>query len=109
MTNMAIESIIALQDEKTQFMTDFAVTLKEIRIAQTTTTAYSAGGTGGAVPAGGLTQTGAAATQAQPQTSLGLVPGVALPSNLLPGAQSLMTGVGSLIGPALSSIFKAML
>lgn len=40
-TNMAIESVVAIQDEDTKYMTTFTVTLKEMRFAKTTTTPYN--------------------------------------------------------------------
>lgn len=42
MTNMAIQSIIARQDEETKYITDFTITLKKIRTAQTKTVKFNA-------------------------------------------------------------------
>lgn len=41
MTNMAIESIVAIQPEISMWITDFSISLKEIRIAQTTSVPQS--------------------------------------------------------------------
>lgn len=53
MTNMAIESIVAIQPEESQYISNFVITLKEIRMASTTTTAV-AGSSGTSTPAGSL-------------------------------------------------------
>lgn len=83
LTNMAIESIVAIQPEDSIFLSDFAITLKQIRIASTTTALTPLSGTGGlASPA--LNSQGATATQAALQTDIGIVPGQAttvLPTN----------------------------
>lgn len=106
MANMAIETITAVQPEESQFITDFAITLKEIRIAQVTTTAYSPGGSGGIVPAGGPSLQGPADVQAQPPANIGNVPGVALPTNN-PGAQGTITGPeGIKSTPSLFDLFS---
>lgn len=75
LTNMAIETITAIQPENSKYITDFAVTFKQMRIAQTSTTAFSAGGIGGVVAPGGPIQQGDAALQAQPTSQLGPTPG----------------------------------
>jgi hypothetical protein len=54
MTSMAIESIVAIQPENSMWISDFAVTYKEVRIASTTTTAP------------GAPSSNASATQGQP-------------------------------------------
>lgn len=77
-TNFAIESVVAIQDEKTMFMTDFSITLKQIRIASTGTVISSLlAGTGGTTPPGGITGQGANAVQSQPPVNLGPVQGSA--------------------------------
>lgn len=100
-TNMAIESVISIQDEKTKFMTDFAVTLKQIRIAKTQTGAYQANSS--TSQANGSTTTassssitasppslqGVAALQSAVPTQLGNVPGVD------PASAAAPTGPGS--------------
>lgn len=91
MTNMAVESIVALQPENTISISDFSITFKQIRIASTATTAYA-----------GATAQGAAAQQGAPTTNLGLVQGAALPSSSLPGAQALMAGPSSI--PLISTL-----
>jgi hypothetical protein len=118
MTNMAIETITAIQPEGSIYITDFAVTLKEIRIAQVASTAYTANPSGGlgsssTNPAGtpgaaslGQFQ-GVAAAQASPQVPIGNVPGASLPSSLLSGAQSYMTQASDLLNiPGLAQQFK---
>lgn len=40
-TNMVIESVIAVQPEESRWITDFSVTFKEMRFAQTTTTSLN--------------------------------------------------------------------
>jgi hypothetical protein len=107
MTNMAIETITAMQPEGSLYMTDFAVTLKEIRISQTLSTAYTDNPSG--TPFGsqlGQFQ-GAAAVQAAPQVPIGNVPGASLPSSLLSGAQSFMVKASDLLNtPAIAKQFK---
>lgn len=85
MTNMAIESITSVQDEETRFRSDFSISLKQMRFAETTTTAFTISGSG--------SFQGAAAFQCTLQNPLGLSPGQPLPSGSLPGAQGIMTGV----------------
>jgi Dit-like phage tail protein len=131
MSNMAIESVTAIQPEVSKYMTDFAVTLKQIRIAKTLTGAYSSTAPGQSGPNGlspqanqiplneyraanGLSTPpidvqleGAAAIQALPQVPLGNVPGVTLPTELLPGWQSTITGIGDITSnPAAMAVFK---
>lgn len=97
LTNMMIETIVAIQDENSLFITDFSVTLKQMRFAQTLTTAYSAA----------QSLDGDAAIQGQNLVNIGNVPGVSLPSNQLPALQSLMTGAHSLSTiPGLESLFR---
>lgn len=104
MTNMAIESIIAIQDDKSIYVSDFAVTFKQIRIASTTT--FMPVGSGSAVPTAPVAQ-GDAAIQKASVTNLGNTPGAALPSSLLAGAQGAIQTVNDLFdNPRLSSIFK---
>lgn len=93
MTNMAIESITAIQGQQSIFMTDFSITLKEIRIAQTSSTAFSVGGTGGALPPGGVAQAPLTAAQGSIPNSLGPSAG----SSSFPGG---ITGAGGLAGIA---------
>lgn len=112
LTNMAIETIIATQGEHSKYITDFSVTLKQVRIAKTITQAYSTTVQGQSSPndlstlgnqnplnayrsANGLSTPpvdkqllGAAALQAPNPVQIGDVAGVALPSPTLPGPQS---------------------
>lgn len=97
MTNMAIETITAIQPEGSIFMTDFQVTLKEIRIARVQTTAYTANPSSSSIGPQGSQLQGAAVAQASPQVPLGNVPGVSLPTSLLPGVQSQIGGVDDLM------------
>lgn len=107
MSNMAIESITAIQDEKTQFVTDFSVSYKQIRIATTQTIAFSAGGTGGVVPTGGLTQQGATAIQAENPVNLGTNPCQTTPVASLPGVNApLKAGDSFAPGTPVSNLFN---
>ena len=125
MTNMAIETITAIQPEGSIYITDFSITLKEIRIAQVVSTAYAPASTSnGDSPIPNLTPDpvvpvervslddtarfqGAAATQAAPQVPLGNVPGVPLPSASLPGAQQFMIDASSLMSnPSIAKQFQ---
>jgi hypothetical protein len=105
LANMVIESVRAIQDDKTPYMSDFAVTYKQIRTATVTTTAFSAGGVGGIAPAGGAFLQGDSAIQAETQATLGNLGGAPLPTPI-PGAQSGITGASSLFNnAAIKSIF----
>ena len=75
MTNMAIETIVAVQPENSEWITDFAVTFKEVRIASTGTIAFTAGSnaSGNNPQAAALSST--AGAQAAPVTNLGPIPG----------------------------------
>lgn len=69
MTNMAIESLVAIQPENSMWISDFAVTFKQIRIAATSTTGpFSNLSSGNPVAA---VLSGAAAYQQAPVTNLG--------------------------------------
>lgn len=114
MPNMVIESLTAIQTEGSRFISDFSVKYKQMRFAQTQTTAYINNGnaqTGTSVdnlspqanaaalqtyraangmdtpPIDTILQ-GTAAVQAPDPVSIGNVPGAVLPSPSLPGAQS---------------------
>lgn len=76
LTNMAIESIVAIQQEDSIFVTDFAVTFKQIRIVRSSTAINILSGTGGLASSPMLSQ-GATSLQAEPQTNVGIVPGQA--------------------------------
>lgn len=126
MTNMAIESVIAIQAEGTKTITDFSVKLKEIRIAKTQTAAYNTtlpGQSGqdplgytGNYPAVLPVQTvpldvpelqGAAGIQGAVQQSIGNVPGVGLPTSVLPGWQSQLNTVEDITSnPGAMSVFN---
>lgn len=112
LTNMAVESIDAIQDEETQYITDFAVTFKQMRIAQTKTAQNPLTGNGGAVTGKTFSQT-VAELQGSATTSQGVVPGAAVgpvnPSSLLSnlGPVSNMVGVHSLTTiPGLKNLFS---
>jgi hypothetical protein len=91
MTNMAVESIVAIQPENSQWITDFSITLKEIRIAQTSSVPQSNASAAAGAPGIAGTQntpavlSGPAGVQQQPITNLGPIPGA--------NATSLLTGV----------------
>ena len=95
-TNMAIESIVAIQDENSIYVTDFSVTLKQMRFAQTLTTAFGAA----------QSIFGAAGLQAANPVNIGNQPGVTLPSSILPQNQQGITGASSLAGRPIDVIFK---
>lgn len=85
MTNMAIENITAIQAENTEWITDFAVTYKEIRIAATSTALLSnasAAASGGPTPPAIGSTTNA--QQGAPTSTLGSLSGT--PSNVNLGA-----------------------
>jgi hypothetical protein len=86
LTNMAIDNVVSIQGEETIFMTDFAVSFKQLRFAETQTLAFTTGNT---------QKQGAAEIQCTPELPLGIVPGQTLPLVTLPGAQSLITGGAS--------------
>lgn len=87
LTNMAIETIVAIQPEESIFVTDFAITLKQIRIATTQTATTPLSGTGGTASNPQIGQ-GANSVQAAPQTNIGIISGQStsiLPTNPQPG------------------------
>lgn len=112
MTNMAIESITVIQDERSRSFSDFSVTLKEIRIAKTQTTAYVPSPSPSSANPSGNTTTqlqGAAADQAANQVQIGDVPGLAVPTSTIKGKLSQVTGVQSLyagVSPSVADIFN---
>lgn len=106
LTNMAIETIVAIQPEDSIFMTDFSVTFKQIRIAATKTAAAALSGTGGIPTPGGVIQQGVAALQGQAPANNGISPGLALPSPLLPGIQGSIVSVSNIANSGLSNIFR---
>lgn len=89
LTNMAIETIVAVQDERTKFITDFAVTFKEIRIAQSTLTALTLAGTGGTLTNEQVIKQNDAAVQAQPLIQKGITAGTSALKNSLTGASDI--------------------
>lgn len=119
LTNMAIESIVAIQGEQSKYITDFTITLKQIRIAKTISQAYSTNSSGISTPGNLSTQgnqtapgvtssgtsdpsaetqlSGAAALQAPNPVQIGNVPGAALPSPTLPSWQSTLGSVEDII------------
>lgn len=90
-TNMAIESIIARQDEETKNMSHFIIVLKEFRVAQTLVLANVAAGSTG--------------LQSQPTQQLGNITGVnpATP-NLSPAPA--VTAAPGFAGQFLTGLFK---
>ena len=88
MTNMAIESIVAIQSENSIWISDFAITLKEIRIASTSTVPQSNSSAKAGVPGiAGAQSTpavisGDAGIQQAPPTNLGNITGLATVSQL---------------------------
>lgn len=104
--NMAVETIVAVQSEDTIFITEFTVTFKQLRIAQTQTATTPLSGTGGQLAPGGIVSQGAAALQSELPTNNGIVPGIALPYSGLPSAQASIVSVSSLANNPLASIFQ---
>ena len=72
LTNMAVEMIDAIQSEDSIFITDFAVTFKQMRFAVTQTATAALNSTGGIVPGGQTFSQGVAALQGAPQTNIGI-------------------------------------
>ncbi len=106
LTNMAIESIVAIQNEETRDITDFSVTFKQIRIATTQSTAYSPPSSNPTAPQDTKSLQGAAALQSEPPNKIGIVSGLDLPYSGLPGAQGIMQGVSDFVSGPLSSLWK---
>lgn len=107
LTNMAVETIVAVSPEDSIFITDFAITFKQIRIAQSSTVATLLAGTGGILESGGPTLSGDAGVQAQPLADNGNAAGQTLPLASLPGNQKFITGAPSLApGGNIAPIFK---
>lgn len=79
LSDMMIENVTPVQPENTQWMSEFAVTFKQMRFASTSSTAFTAGTNASATPSGGTTQpatlSGPAAIQGAPVTNLGPIPG----------------------------------
>lgn len=106
LSNMAIETIIAVQSEESSYITDFAVTFKQIRIASTLTATSLLAGTGGTPPAGGPTAEGACALQTESVANGGVCPGVGLPTNQVPPAQRSIIDTRSLLNNPLANIYR---
>ncbi len=107
LTNMAVESVDAIQGDESIFVTDFAVTFKQIRIAQTKQANNPLTGSGGQVNGQTFSQT-VAELQGAAQTSQGIVPGATLPTTLLSGLGPVsgIRGVSSVKDtPGLSNYF----
>lgn len=82
LTNMAIETIVAIQPEDSIFMTDFAITFKQIRIADSISVAVSAlSGTGSSAvnPSGAINGQGAYASQIAAPAQIGTIQGASAP------------------------------
>lgn len=91
LTNMAVETIVAIQSEDSIFVTDFSITFKQMRFATiATTTAIGQGDR---------------ALMAQLQTNLGSNSGQGLPNPALPGAQGSLANVSNIANSGLSNIF----
>lgn len=108
MTNMAIESVVALQDEKTKYLSDFSITLKQMRFAQTLITAYTpTPSLPGLNPAQQFQ--GVAALQAPDPVPIGNIPAVSLPSSTLPGWQAQYGTTQTFVGsPNFNQLFTYM-
>ena len=123
LTNMAIETVTAIQPEGSKYITDFSVRYKQLRFAQTTSAAYNAQGpntsassdnvlgyAGNYPPVVPVQQNildGTAAVQAPDPVPIGNVPGLNLPSNQLPGWQSQLNSVQDIISnPGAMSILQ---
>lgn len=123
LTNMAIETVTAIQPEGSKWITDFSVRYKQLRFAQTTSAAYNAAGPNTSsssdnvlgyagnyppiVPVQKNILDGAASLQAPDPVPIGNVPGLNLPSNQLPGWQSQLNSVQDIISnPGAMSILQ---
>lgn len=94
LTNMVVETIDVIQPDDSIFISDFSITFKQIRIAQTQILA--------------LLAQGIAAMQGAEPVSQGIVPGLTLPSEVLSGLGpvSNLEGAHSLLTiPGLKSLF----
>ena len=133
LTNMAIESVVAIQVEGQKYVSDFVVRYKKMRFAQTKTTAYinkASSQTGAAVDdlspqankaaldayraANGMPEPpidkelmGPAATQGQNPVQIGNVSGASLPTSQVSGAQSQMINASDLLSnPSVAKTFQ---
>ncbi len=106
LTNMAIETIVAIQTEESNGVTDFSITFKQIRIAETQTLDLGIGGdavfdqfadgvNGAANSVVSTVKDGATALQTSVENQLGIIPGLNLPYSSLPGTQKLMVNGSS--------------
>lgn len=75
LSNMAIESIIALQDERSKYVTDFTITFKQIRTVDIVSVEGSQSGRGVSGSPTPLPQ-GRNVEQAQPVSTIGNMPGL---------------------------------
>lgn len=78
--NMAIERVVAKQGEETKYMSDFSVTLKQLRTVSTKTATFNA-----------ANYQGGAAAQAAPEVNQGNTPGASVPQTVLKGLFSTYT------------------
>lgn len=79
LANMAVETMIAIQNPDSIFITDFSITFKQIRLAASSTITVQLAGTGGATPATGVQQQTINAQQAAPTVNQGPTPGITGP------------------------------
>lgn len=99
MTNMAVESVVAIQPENSIWISDFAVTLKEIRIAKTSSVPQSNASAQSGTPGTTGTQntpavlSGPAAVQQAPITNLGVIIGKPVVGVVSIGQSALAQGV----------------
>lgn len=125
LTNMAVETVIAMQPEETRYITDFSVKFKQIRFAQTKSKAYNSNKSANSanpdeneanaaivqkpapvIPVTGENLQGASALQAPNPVSIGNIPSIALPTTTLPGAQQFMVQASDLLSnPGIRKIF----
>lgn len=85
LTNMAVETVEAIQSEDTIFISDFSVTFKQMRFASTQSLISTLSGTGGIPSPGGLLAEGPCEVQSASSVNQGIVPGMSLPSAALSG------------------------
>lgn len=97
MANMMIESITGIQDEKSKFVTDFSISLKEFRFAQTQFAAFGNGSIQ-TLPGGSdaIRYEGDARIQAAPSVNIGAIPGLGVPTSAVKGQLSLIKSVKDL-------------
>ena len=119
LTNMAIESVVAIETEGTKYMTDFAVKYKQFRFAQTSSSSYNQNNSTGTNSNTSSNTTGStdystppqldgsASVQGSDPVNIGNVSGAALPSANLPTQLSTITDISALSPQANNAALSA--